>query len=395
LPAAASRAFVYLLLGAFYISTLALPAAPMNKVLFGSLLVVALLTAVVRRGALVVHTGAPVAVLAIFAYGYCVALASDVDMELSRQFMLSVSVLGLIYLVRWYDIDVEALTKVSGLLLTVATGCFVVLVLLFPSSAISTSALSYFLEYGLGVAGERELSGSQAFMFHFGAVPYLFLPFVLFVRDFAARRCAASLGAALAVSVPIAISSSRGLLLACVAGALVVIMARLGARARLLASSVAAIALGSVIAYLVTYTTLFSASDPSNSVKIGHAESFVAHWDWHGALFGDGLAAYYFSAGRNALVAHTEITPLDMLRYFGLPLTVMLYLVLFVPSVAAARTMAREWPYVAVFAIYVLLSCTNPVLFNSYGLLVVVWYWSRVLPGRQVPSPRVVVRAGT
>jgi len=36
---------------------------------------------------------------------------------------------------------------------------------------------------------------------------------------------------------------------------------------------------------------------------------------------------------------------------------------------------------VAIFVIYLLLSFTNPIMFNSMGMLVILWYWSRLYAG--------------
>ena len=99
-------------------------------------------------------------------------------------------------------------------------------------------------------------------------------------------------------------------------------------------------------------------------------------------LFGEGLAATYFSSGYNALTAQTEITLLDMARYFGLPLTALLYAALLFPTPQGSSYHEENRSAVVIFLLYLSISMTNPVLFNSYGLLVVIWYWSRILAPR-------------
>ena len=133
------------------------------------------------------------------------------------------------------------------------------------------------------------------------------------------------------------------------------------------------------IAYLIDNTSVFSSGDSSNFVKIGHFESFLENINFTNFLFGEGLASIYFSKGRGAMLAQTEITPVDMLRYFGFILAPLLYFVIFFPVKKLASYLGSNSLYAVLFLIYVLNSFTNPTMFNSYGLLVVLWYWSKIL----------------
>ena len=121
---------------------------------------------------------------------------------------------------------------------------------------------------------------------------------------------------------------------------------------------------------------LFSADEESNSVKIGHFLSYLDDLGPLNGLFGQGLASYYYSSGSSALKAFTELTPIDMCRYVGIPLTLLLYAVLFVPMRGAARYARRHGGHTVAMLLFTALSMSNPVMFNSYGLLVVLWYWS-------------------
>jgi hypothetical protein len=96
-------------------------------------------------------------------------------------------------------------------------------------------------------------------------------------------------------------------------------------------------------------------------------------------LFGDGLASTYYTVGFQIRAAQTEITLLDMIRYFGLPLTALLYAALLFPSLRQRSIDRRKLKAIVIFAVYLLMSLTNPILFNSFGLMIVVWYWTRML----------------
>jgi hypothetical protein len=70
---------------------------------------------------------------------------------------------------------------------------------------------------------------------------------------------------------------------------------------------------------------------------------------------------------------------MDMARFFGVPLMLILFFVLFFPTSDTKSYGGENLTRVLIFSLYVGISLTNPVLFNSFGLLFVVWYWSNVL----------------
>ena len=83
--------------------------------------------------------------------------------------------------------------------------------------------------------------------------------------------------------------------------------------------------------------------------------------------------------GSQSMKAHTEITPLDMVRYLGFVLSITLYLVIIFPVRKLKFYFGDKKLYIILFLIYVINSFTNPTMFNSYGLLVVLWYWYKIL----------------
>jgi hypothetical protein len=95
-------------------------------------------------------------------------------------------------------------------------------------------------------------------------------------------------------------------------------------------------------------------------------------------VFGRGLAHLYFTVGAGGFKSNTEITPMDMVRYFGLFLTLLLYYVIVFPVRGIKAYTGENLVDVLIFLVYLLLSFTNPILFNSMGMLVILWYWSRL-----------------
>ena len=99
------------------------------------------------------------------------------------------------------------------------------------------------------------------------------------------------------------------------------------------------------------------------------------------ALFGEGLASYYYSEGLGRRIPETEIVLLDHLRYFGFVVTPVVWLALLFPTLRLSTQLMEPTRLMssAIFVLYLAQTFTNPVLFNSYGLTIVLWYWWRLL----------------
>jgi hypothetical protein len=324
----------------------------------------------------------PVVVAGVFVYGLALSFAADADLELSRQFMFSVLVLGTIYVVRWYRIDFDRVVLICGGAICAVTAVAFAALVLMAGSAGSDQIAALFSQYALGAWGHRELLSDSATMFSLGTVPFLFATFCVLIERIVRRPRVGTVVFLLVVAVVVLASTSRGLVLACLLIAAVGVVRKSSPLMR--AVYLAALLVSSlvILPYVIAYTNLFSVDEASNAVKIGHARSFIENLDAWRFVFGQGLGAYYYSSGRGLALAHTEITALDLARYVGVPLAIAVFVALIFPVVRGIRMPGAVGIYVFYFLVYVLLAQTNPVLINSYGLLVVVWYWSHVLAAR-------------
>jgi hypothetical protein len=367
------------LLGLFLVVTVLIPAALVNKLLFLVLLVLMILAPVASGGAVKVRTLSPVLILLIFAYGYLLALFGHADEGLSNQLLLSLGVLYLFYLVDWYAIDLEFLIKVAGLCLCAFTIFAVYAVALMPNSTFGAYFSDYFIDYSLGAASERSFSDSKVLSFRVGTVAFLYLPFCLFFDSLLRRKRLRDLLAVLLIALVAFVSTSRALMLGSLLSAMYLVSSRMRPSRQLVALFVSGCLMVGLVLYIVARTTVFSLDEQSNSVKVGHAVSFLDQMTSWRLLFGDGLASTYYTVGFQNWAAQTEITLLDMIRYFGLPLTALLYAALLFPSLRQRSIDRGKLKAIVIFGVYLLMSLTNPILFNSFGLMIVVWYWTRML----------------
>jgi len=142
-------------------------------------------------------------------------------------------------------------------------------------------------------------------------------------------------------------------------------------------------------------TALLSAEEQSNTVKIAHYESFLEFIDENPMvlLTGDGLGAAYHTRapGINQQVYQTELTYLDVIRYFGLAGGLCFLLLLVVPF----SSTVPDWLNLTGFLAYLLVAGSNPLLFNSTGMLAVTYFWSRQLSpaGGEVRMPARALEA--
>jgi hypothetical protein len=365
-------------LALFLLATMAVPAAFANKILYVGLFGLILVAPVAARGGVKIRTFAPLVAFTIFAYGYVLSFLFETDRVLANQLMLSVSLLLLIYLIDWYAIDFDWLIKLAGLFLCAFSLATIFSFVLFPSLAADLQA--FLVKYSMGAIGQRSsFTDNPLFTFRIGTAQFLFLPYCLFLSSLLRTRRIRDLLALLLIAFVIVLSTSRGLVLGCLLATGYIALTRLRPSSQVIGFSVGAFASIVAFDYLVSNTAIFSTTEFSNSVKIGHIVSFLEYMTPSRMLFGEGLAAFYFSSGFNLSTPQTEITLLDMVRYFGIPLTVVLYLALLFPSLRPESYSGEKGTSLFIFVVYLAISLTNPVLFNSYGLLIVVWYWSIIL----------------
>lgn len=368
-----------LLFGLFFVLSLVLPVAPLNKMVFVLLFAWMGCEMLFARPPVRLVL-APFVVVGIFAYGYTLSLFNEVDAALARQFALSTLVLLLIHFVRHHRIDMDRMALAGSLWLIAATAVFQ-FALEYPALPGAETLERFMTDYGFAHHGERDFGGGSATVsVHLGATPFLFVGFCLStLRLLETRRWTWAALLALHALV-IVLGASRGLAAVCAIFFLFAALQRVPLVARVLLVLIALPLAWLGADYLFTHTLLLSSDEVSNAGKLRHLQSYFDDLSLGSFMAGRGLADYYLSTNTMLPTAHTEITPLDMARYFGVPLALLLYTVILFPVARAEAYAGRNLYRVAAMALYIVLSATNPVMFNSYGLLVVLWYWARVLP---------------
>ncbi|MDZ5456526.1 hypothetical protein [Azohydromonas lata] len=370
------------LLSLFLITSIIVPAAPVNKLIFIMLFARVLFDLLLR--ARLSKIAAPALIVpGIFMYGFFRGMAGEVRLDFSIQFLLAVFILSLIHLVERYDIDMDRIAAKAGVWFCIFSIMFWVMKI-NPEIPFSTTLVPLFEDYSLSAAAERDYLEEPTLVLRLGNVPFLFIPWCLTAMEFTTTWKLRHLLWLLVLGTIITISGSRALVVLSLLFLIVALMRRTSIPARVLLGIAVGFSVFALIGIIVQSTALLSMDEVSNAGKIGHFLSFVDYLTPFNSIFGSGLASFYYSMGNGLITPVTEITPLDMVRYFGFPLTLLLFTVIAMPTTRLSAYGGDNRMHVFAFALFLLMSTTNPVLFNSVGMLVTLWYWARIrraLPG--------------
>lgn len=382
------KAVAHVLLGGFFVVTVVTPAAPVNKLLFVALtlwLVADLLFAPSKKIGL---TAPPVAIFSIFLYGFCLSQLNHANSGLAVQLLLSVLILFQISFIRNYQIDVERLIRVASnamVLATVLLWCATFI----PEMPMASLILDFMRTYSLSAFSEREFFEDATISLHLGTAPILLIGFSIIAKSYAKNRKLADLLMAVATAMAILLSASRGVIAGSGIVLVVIILLYSPRKLRLALVTMLGVFLVYVVHGLLFSSSLFSADEASNAGKIGHIKSFFEQLTLPSLIFGRGLANWYYSSGADAMKAETEVSPMDMVRYFGVLLTILLYYFIVFPVRRRANYLGESFIDFVIFMVYLLLSFTNPIMFNSMGMIVILWYWSRIYSSRGKSMPPV------
>lgn len=380
------KSLINRLLYVFFIVTLLFPVIIINKIMFLAIMGLMFVNYETYR----FKTIAPFLVFLIFLWGFIYSFFHNADRAISQQFFLSTLVLFLIYPVNKYKIELDKIVMISGIVMAVYTWLSFLIVL----SGVSFSGIYYdfFFYYSTGSYSLRDFTEEGVVSFQMGTLPFLYLPIALCYISFLKERKYSKLFMLLILFATLVLGGSRGSILTAIVALVLITFVNFSNKNKIRFLLVSIPVLIFVGASLLANTTVFDKDELSNAAKLGHVNSFWKNLNFFNFFLGEGLASYYFSEGAGGLKSYTEITPLDMLRYFGFILTPIMYTLIIFPIKSIRSYLGDNFIYFIVFFMYLLNSMTNPTMFNSYGLLVVLWYWSKILSTPKGKNEAALIR---
>jgi hypothetical protein len=310
----------------------------------------------------------------IFLYSFVISFSFEVNESLRTQLFLSTLILFLIYFINLFCVDMNKIALISGVVLSLMT------ILLIFSTILELNTLSrFFRAYSGGSQGVRDVGNGVQDFFRLGGVTFLFVSVSIVFKKALKKISFFNILLLLLFLFTIVLSSARSLIVGFFLIVVFLILKNVKPISFIVSIGVGLFVFLFYIFFSDFSIPMFSLSDHGTSVKIKHAISFIDWTNNYNLFFGEGLANLYFSSGSNAVVPQTEITLLDNIRYFGIVLTFIFYLAIIFPSFTIAPWKIDNGFPLAVMLIYILMSLTNPMLVNSVGFIVVLWYWSEIL----------------
>lgn len=201
----------------------------------------------------------------------------------------------------------------SSLCLAICT----ILLSILPDISLSLSEEinTLFLAFDSGFLGERDFNGIKFTMVHFRTAPILIIPFsYYFIKVCDGEKIISNFILSIVFFLAIYFTASRGIM-------------------------------------VFSFLSLIR-SDPLI------------------LLIGQGTGSQYYSTGFERYTFQTELTFLDMIRYWGVFGTLI-----FLSSIILPNTYRLRLCYAIPFIMYFFNATTNPLYFNSTGMLIVVLYW--------------------
>ncbi len=398
------KSFYTVLLALYILTSLLIPLASVNKLIFIALIMLygayILFFKKEKKFACLKMTLAPVVIIAIFVYGYVRAMFGTNDMALARQFLLGTGMFVLIYPIEEFEIDMQALMLIIAKIYIAIYAIYVIDAInimdyTVPGFVKSFAGLfdngltrkigDWLMVLGGGWMRYRKIFSGNGMMIYLGSISFILVLIGALYIDFFRTKKWANLIWAIAGMLLSFTAGQRACMLFIPATLCVITWLQLDRKWKLIFFGMFMIAAAAAFIYLLRNTSIFSFTDRSNAVKIGHLICYFEQLNVKQTLIGDGLASFYlttYSPTTQEMLAQTEITFLDHCRYFGIPLSLTIWLGMVFPKWNGIIKDIRKWNIwqvkeeLAVLIIYFVWAQLNPVLFNSFGLVIVLWYWS-------------------
>lgn len=363
----------------YIFSTFLCPSIYINKIIFSFLLVntLLILPCYIAKNSIFIN---PLVIQFIFIYGYLVASFTNCNQEFAIQFLFAPLNLFLIYLILYYQINLSVIIRKIGVVLSL----FVISIfIIYQIDQQLYNVIEVLLKLYLGGtagASERDFmsaDGSNMLLFTLPGSYHLFLPLLIYFCRYLTNRSCKTLLCFVIVFFAVVISGARGQWLISVFLLYMIYFFSTTYKNRIYSVVLISVVLLFLFYYLYQYTMFFSTDEVSNGIKIAKVTAFFQSLDWLQLFIGNGLGAYYHVPGIGNL-SHTELTLFDQVRYVGLFLTIIYVFAIICPIwFLPQQNLKLKLLPLAVCLGLLVYSFTNPVLMNSLGHIVILWYWSK------------------
>ncbi|WP_394775111.1 hypothetical protein [Flavobacterium sp.] len=318
--------------------------------------------------------------LPIISVVICFLQGNFVNMEFALGFLKSFSIIVLLFPI--VDINIPTLKYLinNSLLLPIIVLSAYVIFLFIPDMI--SPIYSYTEEKDIAKFGYRNYYGFIVVMLYYRTTPLLVFPLAYFCNKFTTGdKKVKSFLLACTVCFTLILSGTR----ANIVSALGILLYYIYIYYRNKKNKIQLILLISTVIFaLITFigSLSFDEKDESTEVKSGHFTSYVDLFNSHPEylIWGQGLGSEFYSKGASNMTPQTELTYLDMIRFFGIPMMIILLVILFYPIYYIVMNYnVKEYKFLIIaYFTYLFIAGTNPLLVSSTGILVIIVMYSLI-----------------
>ncbi len=279
--------------------------------------------------------------------------------------------------------------------------CLIIPIIIIPTYIISLIDLTWFnkiyhyLNFEKDVAkfAIRTYFGYTVLMFFYKTSPLLVFPLSYFLYNYFKQGKISDLLLSAVFMLTLFLSGTRANLLAGTFVFLYRFFSYQINKPNKLPLLVYTIILG-VLGFIFISSLNFEQKETSEVTKSGHLLSYIDLFSKNPEIliWGQGLGSTFYSKGFNDYTSQTELTYFDLIRIWGIPVTLLiLALILYPFFYLYNKRMDEKYKYaiIAYFS-YLIIVGTNPLLISSTGLLVIITMYSFFNAFRVKPETKLV-----
>jgi hypothetical protein len=315
-------------------------------------------------------------------FGIIVSLLqnSDIDYEFVFGFIKSLSILFLLFVI--IDLDMLAISYLNKYSILIPLVTFpIYLIVLFDFALLDQIFDFLVTQKKSAMLATRSYYGYDVIMVYYKTSPVLVFPLAFFLDQFVkGEKKYKSFILSFVFFISLLISGTRANMISAVLITLYFLYILVKERKNIVYKIFLIIAVSILGLYFFSKLS-FNESESSTVIKTGHFDSFTLNLKNNPQylIWGQGLGSKFYSKGIDDFTAQTELTYFDLIRFFGLPLSIIFMLLIIYPMAYYyfnnKITLENRYLLIA-FIFYLFIAGTNPLLISSTGMLVLISMFS-------------------
>jgi hypothetical protein len=324
----------------------------------------------------------PIILIAIAIFGTAVAVLQndDIDFNVSLTFIKALLLLFLIIIVIDLNLYPDNYLNRYSIIIPLITIPIYIISFFNPPSFVTL--FNYFvLEKEAAMMAVRNFYGYNLVMIYYKTSPILVFPLAYYCQQLIRGHAKfKNVFFVLLYAWCLIISGTRANILSVFIVLMFFLYFYLKKRKNAYYSLFAILAVFSLLTVFI-YSLSFEEKEASAGVKSGHLKSTYQTFQDNPEylLWGQGLGSKFYSLGNNRYVSHTELTYLELIRYFGVPLFLLFFILLIYPLVHIIRHKKFNNTNIYLlpaFLSYLFIAGTNPLLVSSTGMIIIIVMYS-------------------